>query len=612
MNTKDQQKLLEKFSPNIRFTKGEAFFPFHVHPYLERCSLIAHYADGEEKELIAKGNLTKEELIKPRDLPKGTILHLRLTEDVNLKEAVTVANTVSSWKKRSHNTFVTGQGRLTRVGYISRIIDALFSLTLILRGRLPGLASNLAADAFIRDAKKHKEATYYGRVVETNDHGWIALQYWFFYYFNDWRSGFSGVNDHESDWEMATVYVYKDKKGNYIPEWVAYASHDYHGNDLRRHYRDDEQVQKVGNHPVIYAGVGSHASYFQKGEYLANFPIPTPRFLQSFFTTLVSFWNKRFHVRKERLRITIPFIDYARGDGLSVGHTEKIPVRIITISDKTDWVNEYKGLWGYYAQDPLSGEDAPAGPKYNRDGSVRLAWQNPFAFSGLDTVPVPTKAPSILKKEYTTLQKELQTKENNIHMIQQQLSRIAVRLDALKSIHGVEALRKKLTEQAQTLKKEQQNIYRAYSETLILYDAVKKKLYQVQNDTSPNMRGHIRNLATPTDIQTIRFARVAEIWASLSIVFIIFSLLLILVFFPGNLLLSFLITIYIFALLEAIIRKKYVKTLVGISWSLVFLAGVILFINLWPYILLGFLLVCAFYLLYENVKELRTVFSAEQ
>ena len=37
----------------------------------------------------------------------------------------------------------------------------------------------------------------------------------------------------------------------------------------------------------------------------------------------------------------------------------------------TAWVSQYRGLWGLFARDPISGENAPAGPMYNRDGSPR-------------------------------------------------------------------------------------------------------------------------------------------------------------------------------------------------------------------------------------------------
>ena len=105
--------------------------------------------------------------------------------------------------------------------------------------------------------------TYYGRVTRQN--GWTILQYWFFFCFNSWRSGFHGVNDHESDWEMVTIYLYEEG-GELIPEWAAYASHDFKGDDLRRRW-DDHAELKIAelSHPVIFAGAGSHASYFRLG-----------------------------------------------------------------------------------------------------------------------------------------------------------------------------------------------------------------------------------------------------------------------------------------------------------------------------------------------------------
>jgi hypothetical protein len=56
---------------------------------------------------------------------------------------------------------------------------------------------------------------YHGRVVRHA--GWTICQYWFFYAGNNWRSGFHGVNEHESDWEMIAVYLY-EADGLLIPE----------------------------------------------------------------------------------------------------------------------------------------------------------------------------------------------------------------------------------------------------------------------------------------------------------------------------------------------------------------------------------------------------------
>ncbi len=66
------------------------------------------------------------------------------------------------------------------------------------------------------DEREHYR--YHGRVVRQN--GWIVLQYWLFYAFNDWRSAFYGANDHEADWEKVFVYLYELETGEIRPEWA--------------------------------------------------------------------------------------------------------------------------------------------------------------------------------------------------------------------------------------------------------------------------------------------------------------------------------------------------------------------------------------------------------
>ena len=46
-----------------------------------------------------------------------------------------------------------------------------------------------------------------------------------------------------------------------------------------------------------------------------------------------------------------------------------------------EWVEDYRGLWGLYARDPWAGEDAPAGPMYNRDGTPREVWDTEAAYA---------------------------------------------------------------------------------------------------------------------------------------------------------------------------------------------------------------------------------------
>ena len=102
--------------------------------------------------------------------------------------------------------------------------------------------------------------------------GWIVLHYLYFYFMNDWRSTFAGANDHEADLEQAFV-VLEDAPGGPRPVWFGCAAHDYSGDELRRRW-DDPYITLVGDHPVIHAGAGSHAAYFEAGEYITTVPLP--------------------------------------------------------------------------------------------------------------------------------------------------------------------------------------------------------------------------------------------------------------------------------------------------------------------------------------------------
>ena len=60
----------------------------------------------------------------------------------------------------------------------------------------------------------------------------------------------------------------------------------------------------------------------------------------------------------------------------------------VLLDESQQWAFEYSGLWGVSIQDPFEGEEAPAGPVFNRDGSVRGSWFDPLGFSG----PRPRRA----------------------------------------------------------------------------------------------------------------------------------------------------------------------------------------------------------------------------
>ena len=103
---------------------------------------------------------------------------------------------------------------------------------------------------------------------------------------------------------------------------------------------------------------------------------------------------------------SVPFVDYARGDGLTVGPGQQVEWSPIVIGDEDGWVDGYRGLWGLDTGDRMAGERAPAGPKYTRDGTVRQSWNDPLSFVGLAGSPTPGETRQALVDQVAALSAE--------------------------------------------------------------------------------------------------------------------------------------------------------------------------------------------------------------
>lgn len=108
----------------------------------------------------------------------------------------------------------------------------------------------------------NQQPVVYARIAREEGKRGIALQYWFFYYFNDF-------NDmHEGDWEM--IQLLFDDSNTLTqallrgPTRVAYAQHS--GGETTMW--DEARLDKEGGRPVVYVAAGSHASFYGPGIWL--------------------------------------------------------------------------------------------------------------------------------------------------------------------------------------------------------------------------------------------------------------------------------------------------------------------------------------------------------
>jgi hypothetical protein len=602
-STSTDLELLRALEPVVRFTAGEQFFPMDVERYVRSCSLWLYHPDDRDEQVVPEGELTMDKLSEPRPAPFGAIFYLRFVPPLGIEASARAIADLARLRRAQSYTFRRGLGRLARGGLVPRLIDAVFSATLLLRGRVPQAAAAAAILEYAHMQEADERFVYHGRVVR--EEGWTVCQYWLFFAYNNWRSGFHGVNDHESDWELVNVYLY-ERDGKLVPEWVACASHDFHGADLRRRWDDPRDLTLEGTHPVVFAGAGSHASYFRAGEYQAEVPLPIPRRMREAIGVAAKFWRRTLGQTGRRDNpFRAPFIDFARGDGLAVGPGHEREWTPVEISEATRWAAEYRGLWGFYAQDPISGENAPAGPMYNRDGSPRASWFDPLGFAGLDRVPPPPLELDLLSSEVERVSARQAALGADIARDAAELQRLGLRLESMEGSPHLAPQHRRLAAEIAALGRTVKGLRRERSENEAVLEGLERRLERLRSGRREDARAHIHNAAEPVPPARMRFARIAELWAALSLSMLLLGVVALIQFAPEDAMAGVFVLLIALALGEAILRATFVRTVNRVAVVLALIATVILLLQFWKPVLMGALVALAAFLLIQRVRELR-------
>ncbi len=607
MNLETDEALLRRFEPVARFTRGDRFFPIDAEQYVRACSLWVRRPGEEPICLVPHGKLTLDQLAEPRQDEFGTVYYLRFTDPQNTRELIR-----HNLRRARKEVFRAGRGRLARVGYVSRLVDTLFSLTLLARGRVPGSTAVAGRVAYARILDEHEHYRYHGRVLRQD--GWVVLQYWFLYAFNDWRSGFFGANDHEADWEKIFVYLSESPSGEITPEWTAYSSHNYEGDVLRRRW-DDPELEKVGEHPVVYVCAGSHSNQYAAGEYLTEVELSFLAPLERLMRGVRSFWHKTLRqyegeeAESERTSAIfhVPFVDYARGDGLVIGpDQEKEWDHPRLLSPLPDWVLRYRGLWGLYTQDPFEGEDAPPGPMYNRDGSVARPWYDPVGWAGLDKVPPIPEALHTAREQQATLEAQQRALQAEIEEKSRELKGLGVESSAARGRPHLHALHEAHRKRIEELSEEINQLRAQAAADSVLSESLEDYTARLQAGEREPARAHIRRAHQPASETKLRASRLAEAWAAASVGLMIIIIVLLVLYERGEYLVFALAgSIALFLFVEAGFRGRLTNLVTSATLGLAAVSTLVIVYEFFWRIVVVSVLGLGIYVLWDNLRELR-------
>ncbi len=131
---------------------------------------------------------------------------------------------------------------------------------------LPGdpLSPGCTYEEWFKTTSPEYPATVYAHIATDPGHpGKLALQYWFFWVFNDWN------DKHEGDWEMIQLLFDADDAADALaiePTSTAYAQHE--GSETAEW--SSGKVLLADGHPVTYPSAGSHADYYTQAQWFGK------------------------------------------------------------------------------------------------------------------------------------------------------------------------------------------------------------------------------------------------------------------------------------------------------------------------------------------------------
>jgi hypothetical protein len=194
--------------------------------------------------------------------------------------------------------------------------------------------------------------TMYARVVtDPAFRNQLALQYWFFYVFNNFN------DKREGDWEMIQLDFEAATPAQALGTKPALVGYSQHEGAESAHW-GDAKVQVVdGTHPVVYPALGSHANYYTSALHLG--------------------------------RSAAQGVGCDDTEGPSTQLTPKVA---LVPTDKTAYLHAYPwlGFQGHWGEEHEAFYNGPTGPNTKLQWTEPITWANTEWHDNSFTVPAAT------------------------------------------------------------------------------------------------------------------------------------------------------------------------------------------------------------------------------
>jgi hypothetical protein len=303
--------------------------------------------------------------------------------------------------------------------------------------------------------------------------------------------------------------------------------------------------------------------------------------------------------------MSVPFVDYARGDGLTVGPGQTTEWSPVLIGDEDGWVDRFQGLWGLDTGDRFAGERAPAGPKYTRTGSVRQSWFDPLGFAGLGKVAPPSQAIDVLERRIAELAAARKAVTTEAEALSVSLPKLDAEVGAIRNTPGLEAYREaRLT----ALREGALRLTSLRTQEVELGTAIAagyRRLADLRAGRLDDPRLHLHHASEPEPPAVAQRRAFAETWAAISVGVLVVALALIVWFriLPAPAAVIVLLSAYL--IIESFFHRGIGELLLKVTVALAIISALILAGQYVRELVLAGLFGLGVLLIVDNLGELR-------
>ncbi len=137
-----------------------------------------------------------------------------------------------------------------------------------------------------------------------------------------------------------------------------------------------------------------------------------------------------------------------------------------------------------------------------------------------------------------------------------------------------------------------------------MLESMNQRLERLRQGIPDDPHAHIRFRTEPVPTAHMRFGRVAQAWAAISLSALLFVIVALLLLAPRFLPAGLAVITLLFIVIESFLRGAFIHTVGEVTVLLAVIASIILFLHFWFWILIAALVAIASFLLFQRLREL--------